>query len=77
MGGLVSFASPCVLPLIPVYLAVVTTVLRALGAPLGVAVASASFATDLLDKAIACALVSVVLRSLPGTLAARFPALAR
>ena len=56
---------------------VVTTVLRALGAPLGVAVASASFATDLLDKVIACALVSVVLRSLPGTLAARFPALAR
>ena len=56
---------------------VVTTVLRAIGAPLGVAVASASFATDLLDKAIACALVSVVLRSLPRTLAARFPALAR
>jgi energy-coupling factor transport system substrate-specific component len=56
---------------------VVTTVLRALGAPLGVAVASASFATDVLDKAIACALVSVVLRSLPRTLAARFPALAR
>ena len=55
----------------------VTTVLRALGAPLGVAVASASFATDLLDKAIACALVCVVLRSLPRTLAARFPQLAR
>jgi energy-coupling factor transport system substrate-specific component len=56
---------------------VVTTVLRAVGAPLGVAVASASYATDLLDKAIACALVSVILRSLPRTLAARFPALAR
>jgi energy-coupling factor transport system substrate-specific component len=55
----------------------VTTVLRALGAPLSVAVASASFATDLLDKAIACALVSAVLQSLPRTLAARFPALAR
>jgi energy-coupling factor transport system substrate-specific component len=56
---------------------VVTTVLRALGAPLGVAVASASYATDVLDKAIACGLVSVILRSLPRTLAARFPALAR
>ena len=56
---------------------VVTTVLHALGAPLGIAVASASYATDLLDKAIACALVSVILRSLPQTLAARFPALAR
>ena len=56
---------------------VVTTVLRALGAPLAVAVASASFATDLLDKAISCALVSALLGSLPRTLAARFPALAR
>ncbi len=53
---------------------VVTTVLRALGAPLGVAVASASYATDLLDKTIACALVCVILRSLPRTLAVRFPA---
>ncbi len=56
---------------------VVTTVLRALGAPLGAAVAAASYATDLLDKTIACTLVCLVLRSLPGTLAARFPALAR
>ncbi len=56
---------------------VVTTVLRTLGAPLGVAVAAASYATDLLDKAIACGLVSVVLRGLPRTLAARFPLLAR
>jgi energy-coupling factor transport system substrate-specific component len=56
---------------------VVTTVLRALGAPLSVAVASASYATDLLDKAIACGLVCVILRGLPRTLAARFPALAR
>ena len=56
---------------------VVTTVLRVLGAPLGVAVASASFATDILDKAIACGLVCVILRGLPRTLAARFPALAR
>ena len=44
---------------------------------LGVAVASASYATDLLDKAIACGLVCVILRGLPRTLAARFPALAR
>ena len=56
---------------------VVTTVLRTLGAPLGVAVAAASYATDVLDKAIACGLVSVVLRGLPRTLAARFPVLAR
>ena len=56
---------------------VVTAVLRALGAPLGVAVASASFATDLLDKAIVCGLVCVTLRGLPRTMAARFPALAR
>jgi energy-coupling factor transport system substrate-specific component len=56
---------------------VVTTVLRALGAPLGVAVASASFATDILDKAIACGVVSLLLRSLPRTLAAQYPALAR
>ena len=56
---------------------VVTAVLRALGAPLGVAVASASFATDLLDKAIVCGLVCVILRGLPRTMAARFPALAR
>jgi energy-coupling factor transport system substrate-specific component len=55
----------------------VTTVLRALGAPLGIAVASASYATDLLDKAIACGLVCIILRALPRTLAARFPALAR
>lgn len=55
----------------------VTTVLRALGAPLSVAVASASYATDLLDKAIACGLVCVILRGLPRTMAARFPALAR
>jgi energy-coupling factor transport system substrate-specific component len=56
---------------------VVTAVLRALGVPLGVAVASASFATDLLDKAIVCGLVCVILRGLPKTMAARFPALAR
>ena len=56
---------------------VVTAVLRAVGVPLGAAVVSASFATDLLDKAIACGLVCVILRGLPRTLAARFPALAR
>jgi len=53
----------------------VTAVLRLLGAPLGLAVASASFATDILDKAIACGLVFAILRGLPRTLAARFPAL--
>ncbi len=52
-----------------------TTVLRTLGAPLGAAVAYSSFATDLLDKSIACGLVAVLLRGLPRTLAARFPAL--
>ncbi len=53
----------------------VTTVLRTLGAPLSEAVAWASYATDLLDKAIAFGLVAVILRGLPRTLAARFPAL--
>jgi energy-coupling factor transport system substrate-specific component len=53
----------------------VTAVLRLLGAPLGIAVVSASFATDVLDKAIACGLVFVILRGLPRTLAAHFPAL--
>lgn len=55
----------------------VTTVLHGLGLPLGAAVASASLSTDILDKAISCALVAAVLRSLPAQLAARFPALAR
>jgi energy-coupling factor transport system substrate-specific component len=55
----------------------VTTVLRALGAPLPVAVAAASFATDLLDKCLVFALVAVVLRSLPRQMAVRFPMLAR
>jgi energy-coupling factor transport system substrate-specific component len=55
----------------------VTTTLRALGAPLPVAVAVASMGTDLLDKTIAFGLVCLILRTLPGHLAARFPALAR
>ncbi len=55
----------------------VTTALRALGAPLPVAVAVASMGTDLVDKTIAFGLVCVVLRTLPGHLAARFPAMAR
>ena len=55
----------------------VTTVLRAAGVPLPVAVATASLSTDLLDKTIAFGLVFVILRSLPSHLAARFPALAR
>lgn len=52
-------------------------VLRALGAPLSVAVALASLGTDLLDKTIAFALVCLILRTLPDHLATRFPALAR
>jgi energy-coupling factor transport system substrate-specific component len=55
----------------------VTTVLRALGAPLPVAVAAASYATDLLDKTLVFALVAVVLRSLPRQMAVRFPMVAR
>lgn len=55
----------------------VTTTLRVLGAPLPVAVAVASMGTDLLDKTIAFGLVCLILRNLPGHLAARFPALAR
>ena len=55
----------------------VTTALRALGAPLPVAVAAASMGTDLLDKTIAFGLVCLILRTLPDHLAARFPALAR
>jgi energy-coupling factor transport system substrate-specific component len=55
----------------------VTTVLRALGARLPVAVAVASYGTDLLDKSLVFALVAVVLRSLPRQMAVRFPMLAR
>lgn len=55
----------------------VTTLLRALGAPLHVAVGVSSVGTDLLDKTIAFGLVYAVLRTLPEHLAARFPALAR
>lgn len=55
----------------------VTTVLRAIGAPLPMAVAIASLGTDLLDKTIAFGLVCLILRNLPSHLAARFPALAR
>jgi energy-coupling factor transport system substrate-specific component len=55
----------------------VTTALRAIGAPLPVAVAVASMGTDLLDKTLAFGLVYLILRTLPGHLAARFPALAR
>lgn len=55
----------------------ITTVLRAVGLPLPVAVGISSIGTDLLDKTLAFALVCVVLRSLPRHLSARFPALAR
>ena len=55
----------------------VTTVLRALGVPLPVAVATSSLSTDLLDKTVVFGLVFLILRSLPSHMAARFPALAR
>ena len=55
----------------------VTAVLRWLGTPLPVAVAAASYATDLLDKSLVFALVAVVLRSLPRQMAVRFPMAAR
>ena len=55
----------------------VTTVLRALGTPLPIAVAVSSISTDLLDKSLAFAVACLILRSLPENLAARFPALAR
>jgi energy-coupling factor transport system substrate-specific component len=56
---------------------VVTATLRALGVPLPVAVGISSVGTDLVDKTIAFTLVFIILRSLPRTLAARFPGLAR
>jgi len=55
----------------------VTTVLRALGIPLQAAVYTSSIATDLLDKTISFGLICLIIRSLPGHLADRFPALAR
>ena len=55
----------------------VTAILRAAGLPLPIAVGISSIGTDLLDKTIAFGLVCVVLRTLPGHLATRFPALAR
>lgn len=55
----------------------VTTVLRAAGLPLEVAVYASSIGTDLLDKTISFGLVCLILRTLPVHLADRFPALAR
>lgn len=52
----------------------VTTVLRALGLPLPVAVGISSVSTDLLDKTVAFVMVALVLRALPEQLRARFPA---
>jgi energy-coupling factor transport system substrate-specific component len=54
----------------------VTTLLRALGLPLKAAVFTSSISTDLLDKTVAFLLVFAILRSLPPTMASRFPALA-
>jgi energy-coupling factor transport system substrate-specific component len=55
----------------------VTTVLRASGVPLQAAVFLSSFSTDVLDKSLVFALITVVLRSLPRQMAVRFPMLAR
>ena len=54
----------------------VTTVLRALGFPLHLAVYLSSFATDPLDKTISFGLLCLILRNVPSHLAARFPVLA-
>lgn len=56
---------------------VITTVLRALGVPLGPAVVMASVVTDVLDKAVTFTLVRSILIALPGRTAARFPATGR
>jgi energy-coupling factor transport system substrate-specific component len=55
----------------------VTTILRAVGLPLQVSVWIASLSTDMLDKALAFAMVCLILRALPSHLAARFPGYAR
>jgi len=51
----------------------VTTLLTGLGLPLSGAVTVSSLVTDVLDKAMACAVVGVVLRGLPARMVARFP----
>ena len=56
---------------------IVTTLLTALGVPLTWAVYAASLSSDVLDKVITFLLVHAVLVSLPGRMAARFPAAAR
>lgn len=51
----------------------VTTLLVKFGLPLATAVTVSSLGTDLLDKAVAFALVGMLLRSLPGRMMHRFP----
>jgi energy-coupling factor transport system substrate-specific component len=53
---------------------IVTTLLTAAGVPLQWAVYAASLSNDLLDKAVSFLLVRIVLVSLPGRVATRFPA---
>ncbi len=53
-----------------------TTAMRAVGVPLQLAVFISSISSDLVDKTIAFGLVCLILRNLPGHLAARFPVLA-
>lgn len=55
----------------------VGTLLRALGAPLPVAVTAASVATDLLDKSAAFVVTGALLRALPRRVLGRFPDAAR
>jgi energy-coupling factor transport system substrate-specific component len=55
----------------------ITTVLRFVGVPLRAAVFVSSISTDLLDKTLSFGLIYLILRTLPGHLAARFPALVR
>ncbi len=52
----------------------VVTLLRQLGFSLAAAVSAASVALDLVDKAVAFAIVGVLLRSLPHRMLSRFPA---
>ena len=54
-----------------------TTTLRAIGVPLKAAVFTSSLGVDLLDKTVSFGLICLILRNLPGHLAARFPQVAR
>jgi energy-coupling factor transport system substrate-specific component len=53
-----------------------TAAMRTVGVPLDVAVFVSSISADLMDKTICFGLLCLILRNLPGHLAARFPVLA-